>query len=78
MNIFGYVVIIFVVAFTLKIYFESDVSVYKNFLQLSSSYVQDPKFVRYAWSDTAKATLFNIEGLPASPFSSEYMNVNNQ
>ena len=56
-----------------KIYFESDVNVYKNFLQLSSNYVQNPKFVRYAWSDTAKATLFNIEGLPASPFSSEYM-----
>ena len=56
-----------------KKYFESDVNVYKNFLQLSSNYVQNPKFVRYAWSDTAKATLFNIEGLPASPFSSEYM-----
>ena len=56
-----------------RIYYESDVNNYKNFLQLSSNYVQDPKFVRYAWSDTAKATLFNIEGLPASPFSSEYM-----
>ena len=61
-----------------KIYFESDVNVYKNFLQLSSNYVQNPKFVRYAWSDTAKATLFNIDGLPASPFSSEYMNVTKQ
>ena len=56
-----------------KIYYESDANVYNNFLQLSSNYVQNPKFVRYAWSDTAKATLFNIEGLPASPFSSEYM-----
>ncbi len=56
-----------------KIYLESDVNVYNNFLQLSSNYVQNPKFVRYAWSDTAKAILFNIEGLPASPFSSEYM-----
>ena len=54
-----------------KIYFESDVNVYKNFLQLSSSYVQNPKFVRYAWSDTASATLFNEEGFPASSFSSE-------
>ena len=56
-----------------KIYYDSNVDVYKNFLQLSSNYVQNPKFVRYAWSDTAKATLFNIEGLPASPFSSEYI-----
>ena len=56
-----------------KIYYDSNVDVYKNFLQLSSNYVQNPKFVRYAWSDTAKATLYNIEGLPASPFSSEYI-----
>ena len=56
-----------------KIYFESNVGVYKNFLQLNSNYVGNPKYVRYAWSDTAKATLFNNDGLPASPFSSEYM-----
>ena len=61
-----------------KIYYESNVDVFKNFLQLSSNYVGNPKFVRYAWSDTAKATLFNIEGLPASPFSSEYMHFINQ
>ena len=62
-----------------KVYYDSNVDVYKNFLQLSSNYVENPKFVRYAWSDTAKASLFNIEGLPASPFSSEYMNdINNQ
>ena len=61
-----------------KIYYESNVDVYKNFLQLNSDYVQNPKYVRYAWSDTAKATLFNSEGLPASPFSSEYISAINQ
>ena len=62
-----------------KVYYDANVDVYENFLQLSSNYVENPKFVRYAWSDTAKASLFNIEGLPASPFSSEYMNdINNQ
>tara|TARA_B100000073_G_scaffold296540_1_gene261278 strand:+ start:1536 stop:3677 length:2142 start_codon:yes stop_codon:yes gene_type:complete len=56
-----------------KVYHESKVDLYKNFIQLNSDFVQSPKFVRYAWSDTAKATLFNGEGLPASPFSTEYM-----
>ena len=55
-----------------------NVDVYKNFLQLSSNYVANPKFVRYSWSDTAKATLFNNEGLPASQFSSEYISAINQ
>ena len=55
-----------------KVYYESYVDVYKNFLQLNSNYVQNPRYVRYAWSVTARATLFN-NGLPASPFSSEYM-----
>ena len=61
-----------------KIYYESNVDVYKNFLQLNSDFVQNPKYVRYAWSDTAKATLFNYKGLPASPFSSEYISATNQ
>lgn len=60
------------------IYYESSVDVYKNYLQLKSNYVQNPKYVRFAWSDTAKVTLFNNEGLPASPFSSEYISEINQ
>ena len=35
--------------------------------------VIDPKYVRYAWSDTDSATLFNIEGLPVTPFFGEYL-----
>ena len=61
-----------------KIYYESNVDIYKNFLQLNSNYVQNPKYVRYAWGDTAKVTLFNSEGLPASPFSYEYISALNQ
>ena len=61
-----------------KIFYESNVDIYKNFLQLNSNYVQNPKYVRYAWSDTAKAILFNNEGLPASPFSSENASAINQ
>lgn len=33
--------------------------------------ISKPKYVRYAWRDTSKASLFNKEGLPASPFSME-------
>ena len=47
--------------------------VYKKFVQLFSKEVSNPKYVRYAWSDTASATLFNIEGLPGTPFSTEYL-----
>ena len=43
----------------------------KDYIQVSSSQVKKPQFVRYAWSDTASATLFNEEGFPASSFSSE-------
>ena len=55
-----------------KKYHEARVINYKNHLELSSISVKDPQFVRYAWSDTATATLYNLDGLPASPFSSEY------
>ena len=55
-----------------KKYHEASVINHKNHLELSSISVKDPEYVRYAWSDTATATLFNLDGLPASPFSSEY------
>lgn len=37
---------------------------------VTSAEVKSPKTVRYAWSDTAEASLFNKEGLPASSFCS--------
>jgi len=61
-----------------KNYFNAEVDVYKDFIQLFSEKVIDPKYVRYAWSDTASATLFNIEGLPGTPFSSEYLKLGNK
>lgn len=38
---------------------------------VTSVKVPEPVWVRYAWSDTAAATLFNDAGLPASSFSTE-------
>ncbi|MDP4269211.1 MAG: sialate O-acetylesterase [Bacteroidota bacterium] len=43
----------------------------KNVMAWSDK-VKAPVAVRYAWSDTATATLFNKEGLPASSFQSDY------
>lgn len=38
---------------------------------LSSPDVPAPKAVRYAWADNPEATLYNAEGLPASPFRTD-------
>ena len=42
-----------------------------NLVYLSSEFVDEPKYARYAWSDTSAANLFNSEGLPASSFTTE-------
>ena len=39
-----------------------------NFLEVSSSDIDEPRYLRYAFSDTSSAILFNMEGLPASTF----------
>lgn len=38
---------------------------------VSSALIPAPRYVRYAWSDTSSATLFNREGIPAATFTSE-------
>ncbi|MGE5457307.1 MAG: sialate O-acetylesterase [Methanococcaceae archaeon] len=40
-------------------------------LIVSSPGISDPAFVRYAWSNTAEATLYNKKGLPASSFRTD-------
>ncbi len=35
---------------------------------VSSPDVPEPRYVRYAWADNPPSTLYNAEGLPASPF----------
>lgn len=43
-----------------------------NNVKVWSEKITDPKFVRYAWSDNPDgANLYNKEGLPASPFTTE-------
>lgn len=47
-----------------------------NRVIVSSSNVKNPRFVRYAWSDNpSKANLYNMEGLPASPFRTDNLDL---
>ena len=49
-------------------FFKANTSISKNKLTLNSKNVILPKYVRYAWSDTPQATLFNSDNFPASSF----------
>ena len=49
-------------------FFEANASVDSNRLILFSKNVNVPKYVKYAWSDTPHATLFNGDNFPASSF----------
>ena len=49
-------------------FFKANTSISKNKLILNSKNVSLPKYVRYAWSDTPQATLFNSDNFPASSF----------
>ena len=55
-----------------KKFFNAMVNNHSDHLEVFSNEVENPVYVRYAWSDTASATLFNLEGLPASSFSTEF------
>jgi len=53
-----------------KQFFPARASVLNDRVEVFATKVTQPRHVRYGWSDTTSATLFNIEGLPASSFSS--------
>lgn len=53
------------------VYYSALVKINGNKLILSSNKVIKPHFVRYAWSDSSSATLFNKAKLPAATFTSE-------
>jgi len=56
----------FEIANNMMEFVEAEVSVDMNYLLLSSQKIKNPRYVRYAWSDTPEATLFNGDGFPAS------------
>ncbi len=61
----------FIIAGADSNFVEADVKVDGNQLIVSSSQIKNPVAVRYAWSNTAQATLFNKEDLPASTFKTD-------
>ncbi len=54
-----------------KNYVPAQAKIANNKVVVSASSVDNPIYVRYAWSDTSTATLFNKERLPAATFSSD-------
>ena len=53
-------------------FFPAQASILNNRVEVFAMKVTQPRHVRYGWADTTSATLFNIEGLPASSFSSNF------
>lgn len=49
----------------------ADAHIIGDYILVSSSLVQNPTQVRYAWQSNPEATLFNGAGLPAAPFRTD-------
>lgn len=54
-----------------KVFLPATANIQDNKVVVSNSKISKPVYVRYAWSDTSSATLYNKEGLPAATFTSE-------
>ena len=52
-------------------WYRADAHVFGDTVVVSSSAVQNPKAVRYAWQSNPAATLYNKAGLPAVPFRTD-------
>ena len=61
----------FEVSATDKVWFPAQAVIVNNKVIVSNPIVSHPVFVRYAWSDSSTASLFNKEQLPAGTFTSE-------
>jgi sialate O-acetylesterase len=61
----------FSVAGSDRVFYPAKVKIQGNKLVVSSSKVKQPQAVRYAFTNTSEATLFNGDGLPASSFRTD-------
>jgi sialate O-acetylesterase len=52
-------------------YFPATAKIDGNTVVATSDAVTEPRFVRYGWASNPQCNLFNGEGLPATPFTSE-------
>jgi Domain of unknown function (DUF303). len=58
----------FEIAGSNQYFYQANTLIEGQTLLVWSEQVTDPKYVRYAWSGIATASLFNQEGFPATPF----------
>ncbi|MGB5556197.1 MAG: sialate O-acetylesterase [Flavobacteriaceae bacterium] len=54
-----------------KNYVKAKATIVDDKIEVHSSSVKNPVYVRYAWKDYFNGDLFNMQGLPASSFSTE-------
>jgi len=54
-----------------KKFIPAEAKISGNKIKVCAKGISKPKYVRYAWTDTSVASLFNKEGLPASSFTTE-------
>jgi sialate O-acetylesterase len=52
-------------------YFDAQVVLEGDSIVVQSKFVKDPKFVRYCWGNLPTITLFNKDGLPLVPYTSD-------
>ncbi|GGK22258.1 9-O-acetylesterase [Yeosuana aromativorans] len=55
-----------------KIFYEAKSKTNNDCIVLSSKKVKNPKYVRFAWKNTARSNVFNEANLPASTFTTEH------
>ena len=53
-----------------EIFVSAKTQILNDGVEVFSPDILKPMYTRYAWQETSKATLFNMEGLPASSFLS--------
>ena len=54
-----------------KKFVEADAIISGNTVIVKSDKVSDPLYVRFGWIDTCETNLYNTEGVPAMPFTTE-------
>jgi sialate O-acetylesterase len=52
-------------------FFPAAAAIEKTTVLATSPQVPSPKYVRYGWQNAPTVNLFNSDGLPASPFTSQ-------
>ncbi|MGB9604811.1 MAG: sialate O-acetylesterase, partial [Bryobacteraceae bacterium] len=61
----------FLIAGTDRVFHPAQAAIEGDTVVVWSDEIKEPVAVRYAWANFPEATLFNAEGLPASPFRSD-------